>query len=59
MEEIKLEILLANYQEHVKFEKELSFILPLGHSKRKSLLETTNKLILEINKLKLLTNQQS
>ncbi len=52
-----LEILLANYQEHIKFEKELSFILPINHPKRISLLETTNKLIIEINTLKEIKNE--
>lgn len=48
----KLEILLGNYQEHIKYEKELSFVLPLDHPKRVLLLETTNKMIIEINELK-------
>jgi hypothetical protein len=48
----KLEILKANYQEHMKFEKELSFIYPLNHPKRLALLEASNKLITEINSLK-------
>ena len=52
MKSAKLEILLGNYQEHIKFEKELSFIYPIDHPKRIKLIDETNKMIECINKLK-------
>lgn len=41
---IELEILKASYQEHFKHAKELSFILPVGHPKRKEVEEMMNEL---------------
>ncbi len=46
MEEIRRQILSANYWEHFKFSKELSLILPINHPKRKLIDKNLN----EINK---------
>lgn len=48
---LKLEILQGNYQEHFKYEKELSLILSLDHPKRVALHKECNLLIKEITEL--------
>ena len=52
MDRIKLELLEASYLEHFKFAKDLAFIFPITHPKRKRVEEELNKLQLEINKIK-------
>jgi hypothetical protein len=51
-ENIKLQILEANYWEHYKHAKDLSFIFPIDHPKRLLLESNLNNMIEQINKLK-------
>ncbi len=53
MNQIEIEILTANYWEHFRYAKELSFILPIEHPKRKSLDIEMNKMLEKINKYKI------
>ena len=47
---IELEILKANYQEHFKYAKELSFIYPIEHPKRIFIEKNLNELQINIQK---------
>jgi len=49
---IKLQILEANYWEHYKYAKDLSFIFPIDHPKRLLLESNLNNMLEQINKLK-------
>lgn len=49
---IKLQILEANYWEHFKFAKDISFFLPLDHPTRLKLELELSKMIQEINQIK-------
>lgn len=51
-DKIRLEILQYSYWEHYKLEKDLSFILPIDHPKRKLLSEHREEILSEINELK-------
>ncbi len=48
-----LHILEANYWEHYKFAKELSFVLPIDHPKRILLEQQLNEMIQKINLMKI------
>jgi len=52
MDTIKLELLQASYLEHFKCAKDLALVLPLEHSKRKSIEGELNKMQVEIEKIK-------
>lgn len=52
MKQIKLEILEANYWEHYKYAKDISYIFSVSHPKRVQMEETLRIMISEINILK-------
>lgn len=52
MNDIKLEILEANYWEHFKTAKDFSFILPINHPKRQKIELEINKMIVKMKELK-------
>lgn len=47
-----LEILEGNYWEHFKWEKDLSFVLPLNHWKRVAIRAAMTEILTEIHKIK-------
>ncbi len=49
---LRLEILEGNYWENFKFAKDLQYIYPIDHPKRKFLEDSLNEMITEINELK-------
>jgi len=48
---LELEILKASYWEHYKYEKDLSYILPLNDPKRIKILEEVNNISEQIREL--------
>ena len=52
MNEIRMELLQYSYWEHIKFAKDLSFVLPLNHPKRVKIEREINKIIKEIHEIK-------
>lgn len=53
MDAWQLQILEANYWEHFKFAKDLSFIYPPEHFKRKKLEKEINEMLCKINNIKI------
>lgn len=49
MDAIRLEILSYSYWEHFKFEKELAYVLPVSHAKRKRIRKETQKILSQIH----------